>query len=49
MPRMGFEPKIPASKRAKTVHVLDRAANVIVPRISTFLKISVGVVILGTK
>jgi hypothetical protein len=27
---MGFEPTIPASKRAKTVHALDRAATVIV-------------------
>jgi hypothetical protein len=25
---MGFEPTIPASERAKTVHVLDRAAIV---------------------
>jgi hypothetical protein len=29
MPRMGFEPMIPAIKRAKTVHTLDRAATVI--------------------
>jgi hypothetical protein len=28
MPWVGFEPTIPASKRAKTVHVLDRAATV---------------------
>jgi hypothetical protein len=26
---MGFEPTIPASERAKTVNVLDRAATVI--------------------
>jgi hypothetical protein len=26
---MGFEPMIPASERAKTVHILDRAATVI--------------------
>jgi hypothetical protein len=26
---MGFEPTIPALERAKTVHVLDRAATVI--------------------
>jgi hypothetical protein len=25
---VGFEPRIPASERAKTVHVLDRAATV---------------------
>jgi hypothetical protein len=29
MPRVGFEPKIPAFERAKTVHALDRAATVI--------------------
>jgi hypothetical protein len=28
MPRAGFEPTIPASERAKTVHALDRAATV---------------------
>jgi hypothetical protein len=28
MPRVGFEPMIPASERAKTVHALDRAATV---------------------
>jgi hypothetical protein len=28
MPWTGFEPTIPASERAKTVHVLDRAATV---------------------
>jgi hypothetical protein len=29
MLRVGFEPTIPAFERAKTVHVLDRAATVI--------------------
>jgi hypothetical protein len=29
MPRVGFEPTIPAFKRAKTVHTLDRATTVI--------------------
>jgi hypothetical protein len=29
MPRVGFEPTIPAFERAKTVHVLDCAATVI--------------------
>jgi hypothetical protein len=29
MPWVGFEPTIPASERAKTVHALDRAATVI--------------------
>jgi hypothetical protein len=29
MPRVGFEATIPAFKRAKTVHALDRAATVI--------------------
>jgi hypothetical protein len=29
MSRLGFEPTIPALERAKTVHALDRAANVI--------------------
>jgi hypothetical protein len=28
-PRVGFEPKIPVLKRAKTVHVLDCAATVL--------------------
>jgi hypothetical protein len=28
MPRVGFEPMIPASQRAKTVHALDCAATV---------------------
>jgi hypothetical protein len=28
MPRVGFEPTIPAFERAKTVHVLDRAETV---------------------
>jgi hypothetical protein len=28
MPCVGFEPKIPASERAKTVHGLDRSATV---------------------
>jgi hypothetical protein len=28
MPRVGFEPTIPVLERAKTVHVLDRAAPV---------------------
>jgi hypothetical protein len=29
MPRVGFEPTIPVSERAKAVHALDRAAAVI--------------------
>jgi hypothetical protein len=29
MPRVGFEPKIPAFERAKTDYALDRAATVI--------------------
>jgi hypothetical protein len=28
MPCVGFEPKIPASERVKTVHALDRSATV---------------------
>jgi hypothetical protein len=31
MPWLGFEPTIPASKRVKTVHALDRAATVTGP------------------
>jgi hypothetical protein len=27
MPRVGFEPAIPASERAKTVHALDHSAT----------------------
>jgi hypothetical protein len=29
MPQVGFEPIVPAFERAKTVHALDGAANVI--------------------
>jgi hypothetical protein len=29
MPRVGFEPMVPAFERAKTVHALDLAAAVI--------------------
>jgi hypothetical protein len=29
MPRLGFEPTAPVFERAKTVHVLDRAATVV--------------------
>jgi hypothetical protein len=29
MPRVAFEPTVPAFEQAKTVHALDRAANVI--------------------
>jgi hypothetical protein len=29
MPRVGFEPTIPGFERAKTVHALEREANVI--------------------
>jgi hypothetical protein len=29
MPQVGFETTIPVLERAKTAHVLDRAANVI--------------------
>jgi hypothetical protein len=29
MPRVGFEPMIPAFEQVKTVHALDRAATVI--------------------
>jgi hypothetical protein len=29
MPRVGFEPTIPAFERAKTVHALDRTVTVI--------------------
>jgi hypothetical protein len=28
MPWVGFEPTIPGSERAKTVHILDRSATV---------------------
>jgi hypothetical protein len=31
MPQVGFESTIPVLERAKTVHVLDRAAAVIAP------------------
>jgi hypothetical protein len=35
MPRVGFEPTIPAFERTKTVHALDRAATVIGRRLIT--------------
>jgi hypothetical protein len=34
MPLVGFEPTIPAFERAKTIHALDRAADVICWKIS---------------
>jgi hypothetical protein len=34
MPRVELEPTIPVFERAKTVHVLDRAATVIVAQLS---------------
>jgi hypothetical protein len=37
MPRVGFEPTIPAFERAKTVHALDRAATVIGCNLNTTL------------
>jgi hypothetical protein len=54
MPRVGFEPTIPAFEWAKTVHVLDRAATVFgiahrrvqhleLPRIYTQLKTSTAI------
>jgi hypothetical protein len=39
MPRVGFEPTIPASEQAKTVHALDRAATVIVSYMYTILNL----------
>jgi hypothetical protein len=36
IPRVGFEPTTPAFERAKTIHVLDRAASVIGRNISYF-------------
>jgi hypothetical protein len=38
MPRIVFEPTIPAFKRTKTVHALDRAATVIGPVNFTLFK-----------
>jgi hypothetical protein len=39
MPRVGFEHTTPAFERAKTVHVLDRAATVIGCDDGTLVKI----------
>jgi hypothetical protein len=39
MPRVGFEPTVPAFKRAKTVIALDRAATVIVTKSNNVHKI----------
>jgi hypothetical protein len=39
MPRVGFDPRIPAFERAKTDHALDRAATVIGAANSNALKI----------
>jgi hypothetical protein len=41
MPRMGFEPTIPAVERSKTVHALDRAVTVSVINVLGYL-IQVG-------
>jgi hypothetical protein len=41
MPWVRLEPTIPAFERAKTVHALDRAATVVGPRTSNFLKNSI--------
>jgi hypothetical protein len=38
MPRMRFEPTIPAFERAKIFHALDRAATVICENIMLCLK-----------
>jgi hypothetical protein len=38
MPRVGFEPRIPAFERAKTVHALYRAATVIARPHITYAK-----------
>jgi hypothetical protein len=38
MPQVAFEPMIPAFQQAKTVHALDRAANVIGQLIITISK-----------
>jgi hypothetical protein len=40
MPEAGYEPTIPMFERAKTVHVLDRAATVIDPYVLCKLKTS---------
>jgi hypothetical protein len=39
MPRVRFEPTIPAFERAKTVHALDRAATVIGLHVVTITEI----------
>jgi hypothetical protein len=39
MPLLGFEPTIPASERAKTVHTLDRSATVTGKFLSYFSRI----------
>jgi hypothetical protein len=35
---MGFEPPIPASERAKTVHALDRSATVTGSNVDCFVQ-----------
>jgi hypothetical protein len=42
MPYVGFEPTIPASERAKTIHVLDRSATVTDPYRFTLGEIAPG-------
>jgi hypothetical protein len=39
MPRVGFEPTIPAFERAKTVHVCDRQDESLVSEINTLLEL----------
>jgi hypothetical protein len=41
MPRVGFEPTIPAFERAKMVHALDRADTLIgMPRLQTKIEVA---------
>jgi hypothetical protein len=41
MPRVGFEPTIPASERVKTIHALDRATTVTGLYIHTWVNLTV--------
>jgi hypothetical protein len=45
LPRVGFEPMIPALERARTVHALDRAATVISISTASIQKLKTGLLL----
>jgi hypothetical protein len=50
MPQVGFEPTMPVFERVKTVHVLDRAAPVVVLETSLAWKVEKSLIgLVGTR